>query len=358
MPSDSPVLVDVVETPEEAGRLEIPPLIVRTTLAAVLPGEGPVSVDRIGEGHSNATFSVSRGGARWILRRPPRPPYDPRAHDVLREFRMLTALADSAVPVPVPVMACQDTHPIGAPFYIMEPVDGMVIRERIPRQYANTADLRMLADELINALVALHEVNVDGVGLNGLAPPSGYLERQMQLWSGQLSRMTWRRIDALHETEALLRGNVPVSQALAIVHGDYKIDNIIWAPEGQPRLLAIVDWEMATLGDPLADLGFLTALWSEAGDPEGLLIGLFPRIDGEARLPSSEALIERYAEQSGLDVGHLGWYRALAMWKLTILLEVSYGRHLAGTADDPFFERLEAGLPRLAEHALALARQA
>jgi aminoglycoside phosphotransferase (APT) family kinase protein len=358
MPSEPAVLVDIVETPTEAGRLEVPPLIVRETLADVLPGEGPITVARIGEGHSNATFAVSRGGARWILRRPPRPPYDARAHDVLREFRMLEALTGSAVPVPTPVMACSDAGPIGAPFYVMEPVDGVVIRERIPDRYANGADLEALADELIDGLLALHEVNVDAVGLDGLAPPAGYLERQLQLWSGQLSRLTWRRLDALHETEALLRGDVPVSQTRAIVHGDYKIDNVIWAPEGRPRLLAIVDWEMATLGDPLADLGFLTALWSEAGDPEGLMLGLFPGIDGEARFPSAEALAHRYAEQSGLGVDRLGWYRALAVWKLTILLEVSYGRHLAGTADDPFFERLESGLPRLAEHALALARQA
>jgi aminoglycoside phosphotransferase (APT) family kinase protein len=358
MPSKRPVLVDIVETSAEAGQLEIPPLIVRTALADALPGEGPITVARIGEGHSNGTFAVSRGRARWILRRPPRPPYDARAHDVLREFRMLKALTGSAVPVPTPVIASDDPGPIGAPFYVMEPVDGEVIRERIPDRYANAADLAALADELIDALLALHEVNVDAVGLDGLAPPSGYLERQLQLWSGQLSRLTWRRLDALHETEALLRGDVPVSQARAIVHGDYKIDNVIWAPEGRPRLLAIVDWEMATLGDPLADLGFLTALWSEAGDAEGLLLGLFPRIDGEARFPSAEALIQRYAEQSGLEMDRLGWYRALAIWKLTILLEASYGRHRAGTADDPFFERLDAGLPKLAEHALALARQA
>jgi aminoglycoside phosphotransferase (APT) family kinase protein len=356
MSFNPPALVDVVESPEEAASLAVAPLIVRSTLADALPGLGPVTVERIGEGHSNATFSVRRGDARWILRRPPRPPYEPRAHDVLREYRMLSALADSVVPVPETILACDDPGPIGAPFYLMNAVDGIVIRERVPSRYAEAGDGDALADELVDGLVALHGVDWDAVGLQDLAPHAGYLDRQLRQLGGQLRRTGPRRLDALYETEALLRRRIPASQATTIVHGDYKIDNVMWAPEGPPRLVAIVDWEMATLGDPLADLGFLTAVWSESGDPDGLLLGLAPAIDAGARLPATDRLITRYARRSGRTVEDLGWYQTLGIWKLTILLEASYGRHLAGIANDSFFERLDEGLPRLAQYALELAR--
>jgi aminoglycoside phosphotransferase (APT) family kinase protein len=354
---DSPGLVDVVETPAEAAQLAVPPLIVRSTLARALPGAGPISVKRIGYGHSNATFEVQRGESRWILRRPPRSPYERRAHDVLREHRLLVALATSTVPVPKPVLVCDDVALIGAPFYLMDAVDGVVIRERIPASFSHDGNLNVLAYEMVDALVELHGVDWREVGLDRLAPHSGYLERQLRIWAGQFARTTLR-LHALHETEALLRERVPVSRETTIVHGDYKMDNLIWATEARPRVLAIVDWEMATLGDPLTDIGFLTAMWSGSGDPERLLLGLAPAIPSGVQVPASVDLASRYAERSGRDLERLAWYQAFGIWKLTVLLEVSFGRHLSGTTDDPFFEVLGDGLPRLAEHALELAHLA
>ena len=349
------MLVDVVETPEEAAALEVPPLVVRQNLAAAIPGAGPLEVERLGEGHSNITFLVTRGADRWVLRRPPRPPLPPTAHDVLREYRVLSALAGAEVRTPKPVMACKDVEVIGAPFYLMELVEGAVVRHALPAELDNPAERRRIAEELVDALVELHAVDWRACGLEDFGKPTGYVERQVRRWTGQWEQNRTRELSAIEQVGGWLAANVPDSPAATIVHGDYKLDNVILAPGAPARVAAIFDWEMATIGDPLADVGYMAATYVERDDPNEGLLGISRTTRAEG-FPSRAELIARYEARSGRSMGNLPWYQALALWKLAILLEGSYKRLLAGTTDDPFFELLDEGVPLLAEQALAVTR--
>lgn len=315
----------------------------------------PVRLERVRGGHSNETFYVTRGSHEWVLRRPPRGPLLPTAHDVAREYRVLTALADTPVPVPQPTLLCADTDVIGAPFYLMERVHGVVIRAALPPDFEADESSRLaLGYELIDRLADLHAVDWKAVGLGDFGKPQGYLERQLRRWTGQLDASRNRPLPDLDAVTTWLAANVPESGPASIVHGDYRIDNAMFAPEPPARMLAIFDWEMATLGDPLADLGYLLSFWQEAGDPAMDLGDAAWRITALPGFATRAQLVARYAERTGRQMEHVAFYVALAIWKLAILLEGSYRRHLAGTTDDPFFATLDLGVPALARRALAV----
>lgn len=346
------------------GRKTLPPLVdeaaLRAYLARELPGSGggemPLAIERIRGGHSNETFYVTRGEERWVLRRPPRGPLLPTAHDVAREYRVLRALAGTTVPVPRPLLLCEDTSVLGAPFYLMERVDGVVIRDTLPPAFEReVAARRGLADALVDALADLHAVDYTAVGLGDFGKPQGYLERQLRRWTGQLDASRNRPLPDLDAVTDWLRAHVPESPPATIVHGDFRIDNVMFAPEPPARVLAIVDWEMATIGDPLADLGYMLSFWPEAGDPEmGGLGDASWRVSALPGFPTRREIVRRYAERTGREMRDINFYVALAIWKLAILLEGSYKRHLAGTTDDPFFATLGEGIPALARRALAV----
>jgi aminoglycoside phosphotransferase (APT) family kinase protein len=192
------------------------------------------------------------------------------------------------------------------------------------------------------------------VGLGDLGKPSGYLERQLRRWTGQLDASRTRLLPDLDAVTTWLREHLPESGPATIVHGDYRLDNVMYAPDAPARIVAIFDWEMATLGDPLADLGYLLSFWREAGDPEPGLQDDAWRITGLPGFSTRAELVAHYAERTGRRMDHVAFYVALAIWKLAILLEGSYSRHLAGTTDDPFFEMLGTGIPALARTALAV----
>jgi aminoglycoside phosphotransferase (APT) family kinase protein len=338
----------------------LPPLVdeqaLAEFLAANLPGEGDVTVHRHQAGHSNETFFVRRGDDEWVLRRPPRGAFLPSAHDVLREYRVLDALKDTAARVPRTVISCEDESVIGAPFYLMEKVDGVVIRQQLPELFTEEHRAR-IGDELVDALVELHSVDPASCGLDTLAKPQGYLERQLKRWTGQLElTMPFSRpMPDLERIGGWLATNRPESQKTAVVQGDYKLDNVMFAPETPARLIAILDWEMSTLGDPLADLGWMISFWREAGDDTGDLFADTTRGTEQPGFRTRDELISRYTDATGLDTDKLEWYVVLAIWKLAILLEGSYARHLAGMTDDPFFAQLEHGVPALANKALEIA---
>lgn len=321
-----------------------------------LPGEGAFTVERHRAGHSNETFFVGRSGQHWVLRRPPRGAFLPTAHDVLREHRVLSALAGTPVRVPRTVLACDDEEVIGAPFYLMEKVDGLVVRDLLPGYVEDDAAERLrMGEELVDALAELHEVDWQAAGLQGWGGPAGYLERQVRRWGGQLELATrfTRPLPDLVRTGAWLAEHVPESPPSTIVHGDYKNDNVVFSAEPPARLLAVLDWEMSTIGDPLADLGWLLFFWRDADDPGDIdLQGLGPVLG--PGFASRAELAARYRERTGRTTGDLTWYLVLANWKLAILLEGSYARHLAGVTDDPFFAQLEEGVPALAARALGL----
>lgn len=337
------------------------PLVNAEALAEYLDGAlpetrgTPLSVERIRGGHSNETFFITRGGQEWVLRRPPRGPLLPTAHDVAREYRVLSALVPTPVPVPRPVLLCSNTDVIGAPFYLMERVHGVVIRASLPPGFERDKSARAgLGIELIDRLADLHAVDWQAVGLSDFGKPQGYLERQLRRWTGQLDASRNRPLPDLDAVTEWLANNLPECGAATIVHGDYRLDNAMYAPEPPARILAIFDWEMATLGDPLADLGYLLSFWQEPGDLALELGDAAWRVTSMPGFSTRAQLVARYAERTGRKMEHVAFYVALAIWKLAILLEGSYRRHLAGTTDDPFFATLDHGVPALAQRALAV----
>lgn len=342
---------DVVATHEEAAQLELPPLIVLEALDPFLPGDGPMTVERLGSGHSNETFKVSRDGGSWALRRPPRPPIPPTAHDVVREYRILSALGEHEIKAPRPVAVCEDPAIIGAPFYLMELVPGSVVRGRMPPEFDNPDGRRAAIEEFVDALVDIHNARWRGSDLEKVGRPSGYLDRQLRRWNQQWEHNRTREVPGIDEIGAWLGAHRPASTETTLVHGDYKLDNAIYHHGAPPRLAAIIDWEMATLGDPLADLGLLCATYLEPGEQPDPVLGFSPATAAEGA-PTRREIVDRYAHRSGREVRDLAWYEVLALWKIAILLEGSYKRYLAGTTSDPFFALLTDGIPRVAAAAL------
>jgi len=336
---------------------QLPPLVVeenlRDYLAAELGAAPDLEVERHQAGHSNETFFLRVNGREYVLRRPPRGAFLPSAHDVGREYRVLTALRDTPVRVPRTLLCCEDEDVIGAPFYVMERVRGVVIRDELPGFLIEEHRAQM-GDELVDALVELHAIDLDTLDLDDFGRPTGYLERQLRRWTGQLE-LTLPFTRPLPDLERLgdwLRDNLPSSPPTTLVHGDYKLDNVMYASDTPARLIAILDWEMSTFGDPLADLGWMSVFWL---DPDDDAEGVFARTTQVTTLPGfqrRDALVQRYAQATGRDVVALPWYQVLAIWKLAILLEGSYARHLAGMTDDPFFAEMEYGVPGLARRAL------
>jgi aminoglycoside phosphotransferase (APT) family kinase protein len=350
--------VTIVDTPEEAAALELPPLLVRRPLEAFMDahglGTGPVDAEPIGEGHSNVTFLVRRDGGAWVLRRPPRPPLPPSAHDVLREARLLQALREQPARTPVVLATCGDPGVIGAPFYVMARVEGDVITTSVPAALDDEAQRRRIAEELVDALAEVHAVDWRACGLEGYGKPTGYLERQLRRFSGLWEHNRTRDLPALDRVTAWLGDHRPESPDATIVHGDYRLGNTMLAPGAPARLVAIFDWELATIGDPLADVGYLVATWAQPGDPEDVPFS-FGDVTRRPGFPSREELIARYEEATGRSMSDLRWYTTLALWKAAVFLEGSYKRRLAGTTEDPFFDTLARGVPAIAERAWAVA---
>jgi aminoglycoside phosphotransferase (APT) family kinase protein len=328
-------------------------------VAADGAGDGPIEIERHLAGHSNETFFVRLDGRLYVLRRPPRGAFLPTAHDVGREYRILSALAETSVRAPRPFLMCDDASVIGAPFYLMERVEGAVIRNALPDAFEEDVGCRQgIGEELVDALVELHAVDWRAVGLDGFGKPSGYLERQLKRWTGQLAltEPLTRPLDDLHRVGRWLEEHIPAGGEVTVVHGDYKLDNVAYRHDPPARLVAILDWEMSTLGDPLADVGWMLSFWRDATDPRASILDdqTVTMLPG---FQSREDLSARYEARSGRRTGDLAFYMALAVWKLAILLEGSYARHLAGVTDDPFFDGLEAGVPALAGMALSLTHQ-
>jgi aminoglycoside phosphotransferase (APT) family kinase protein len=347
---------DVVATAGEAAALERPPLLVLEPLAAFLDehaiGDGELDVAPIGDGHSNVTFEVRRSGAHVVVRRPPRPPYPPSAHDVLREAGLLLALGGAGVRVPRVLATCEDSAVLGAPFYVMEHVEGHVVTQTLPAALDADGARAAIATELVNGLAELHAVDYEAAGLGGFGRPDGYLERQLRRFGSIWQERRTREVPDVDRTAAWLADRVPASRDASVVHGDFRLGNVILAPSAPARLVAILDWEMSTLGDPLADLGYLVASWARPGDEDTPMLALseVTRQDG---FPERDELEHAYATVTGRDVDGLGWYEVLALWKSAIFLEASYARFLEGTTDDPYFATLDEGVPALGRAAAA-----
>jgi aminoglycoside phosphotransferase (APT) family kinase protein len=342
---------DLVRTYEEVAPDAREPLLVLQPLsdflrANGLPADASLGATPIGDGHSNVTFELSTG---VVLRRPPRGPLPPSAHDVLREARLLRALEPTAVRAPRVLAVCADEAVIGAPFYVMEKVEGNVVTDRLPAELDNPEQRARIAEELIDALVELHAVDWTAVGLEGFGKPSGYLERQLRRFTGLWEHNRTREIAEVEEVGAWLAANLPVSPPATIVHGDYRLGNTILAPGAPARLVAILDWEMATIGDPLADVGYLMLHWIEADDPAGkFVLQNVTRLPG---FPSRAEMLARYEELSGRSMQSLSWYVTLALWKAVVFMEGNYKRAVSGSTDDPYLKSFGEGVLELARRA-------
>lgn len=346
---------DIVRTPEEAQANSRPPLLVLEPLVAFLDahglGDGEVRATPIGEGHSNVTYLVQRGETKLVLRRPPRPPLPPSAHDVLREARLLRALRDTPARVPDVLAVCEEETTIGAPFYVMELVEGEVIVSSVPEALDNPAERRGIGEQLIDALVEIHAVDWRVAGLEDFGKPTGYLERQLRRFSGLWELNKTREIPSVETVGTWLAEHVPDSGPATIVHGDYRLGNTLFAEETPARLAAVLDWEMATIGDPLADLGYLCMMWTEASDPVGGLREQLGRVTRAEGFPTRGELIARYEERSGRSMSNIRWYTTLAVWKSIVFMEGNYKRAIAGTTDDPYLAQFGEGVLELAQRA-------
>jgi aminoglycoside phosphotransferase (APT) family kinase protein len=283
---------------------------------------GPLTATVISGGRSNLTYRVAGDAGSVVVRRPPLGHVLPSAHDMSREYRVISALSAIGFPVAKPLLLCTDPEVIGAPFYVMEYVDGVVLRGSARQPDPTTA--RRCGEALVDLLVRLHGVDHEAVGLGDFGRPEGYLERQVRRWHQQWERSQTRELPLLEEVAARLAKEIPHSTRAGIVHGDYRLDNVMFDPE-LVRILAVMDWEMATIGDPLADVGLLGA-----------------------------ELAARYAAATGLDVAHLNWYVALGNYKLAIIGEGIHARYLQGKTVGEGFEAFGPSVPVLIERAAAV----
>ena len=347
---------DIVRTSAAAAANEREPLLVLEPLIEFLGGAGleapaDLSATPIGDGHSNVTFALSTG---VVLRRPPRGPLPPSAHDVLREARLLRALGATAVRSPEVLAVCEDPGVIGAPFYVMERIAGDVITDSVPPALDSPEQHGRIAEELIDALVELHATDWEGAGLGGFGKPTGYLERQLRRFNGLWEHNRTRELPEFEQVGGWLASRIPESPPATIVHGDYRLGNTMFAAGAPARLIAIFDWEMATIGDPLADVGYMLMQWTEPGD----VLGKFNLNNVTLRpgFPTRAELTARYEERSGRSVQALDWYVTLALWKAVVFMEGNYKRALAGSTDDPYLKSFGEGVIEIADRALAVTR--
>jgi aminoglycoside phosphotransferase (APT) family kinase protein len=336
-----------------------PPLLVLEPLRGFLDehnlGAGEIRAEPIGEGHSNVTYLIERDSnpthPQLVLRRPPRPPLPPSAHDVLREARLLTALEPTPARVPKVLAVCDDEELIGCPFYVMERVEGEVIVSHTPTALDTPEQRRRIGEQLIDALVEIHAVDWQAAGLEGFGKPTGYLERQLRRFGGLWDLNKTREIPAVERVKTWLAEHMPASGPATIVHGDYRLGNTMFAELAPAQLVAVFDWEMSTIGDPLADVGYMCMFWTEAADPEGDLREHLGRVTRAEGYPTREELIARYEQRSGRSMRDLRWYVTLALWKSVVFMEGNYKRAVAGTTDDPYLKQFGDGVLELARQA-------
>lgn len=321
---------------------------LRGLLDAERPGlvHGPLTGRLIEGGRSNLTYTVTDGTARWVVRRPPLGHVLATAHDMKREHRVISALHPTAVPVPRPLLLCEDVEVLGAPFYVMEFVDGTPYRTAEQLAPLGPGRTRDAVLGLVDTLVALHAVDPAEVGLADFGRPEGFLDRQLRRWGKQLDASRNRELAGIDELHAALGRALPHSPAPTVVHGDYRLDNVLIGEDD--RIEAILDWEMSTLGDPLTDLGLLVMYSAPLELPDSPI----STTASAAGHPDPAEIVERYAARSGRDVSDVAWYTAFAWFKLAVILEGIHYRYTLGQTVGAGFDRIGDLVPFFIEHGL------
>lgn len=317
--------------PARAGE-ELPVEALRSWLADRLPGVAALTVEQFPGGHSNLTYLLRTPAGEWVLRRPPLGPVAAKAHDMGREARVLQAIHPYYPPAPAVVAVCDDPAVIGAPFFIMERRHGVVVRSGLPSAYRSLPDAPgRISRALIDGLARLHAIDVHATGLVALGRPEGFLQRQVDGWTDRWYRALGEPLPAMDPVITWLRAGKPASRAVAIVHNDYKLDNVMLDPADPGRLVAVLDWEMTTIGDPLADLGLTLTYWCL---PEARRVA---GMEGSQGWWDRDRMVARYTELTGLSVDGLPWYEVLGIFKLAVIIQQIYARYLTGQTRDPRF---------------------
>ena len=334
----------------------LPAAPAREWVRRTIPGadvSGPWRPEVIAGGLSNITYRLPLPSGNLILRRPPTGHLLPRAHDMGREYRVLLALAATGVPVPAPLGFCADPDVIGAPFYLMPEVPGDVLRTREDTGRLAITQRREIAARLAETLATLHAVDPVTIGLGDFGRPGSYCQRQLATWGAQWERSRTRDLPDMARLLAALAARIPErDSATSVVHGDYRLDNVIVDLHGPPRIAAVLDWELSTLGDPLADLCTTMAYWHDEGDAERDEIPVAAGVTAWPGFPSAAGFAELYAQASSREVRDLGFYLALGTMKLAVILEGVHARHLTGQASGPGYATAGAAVPVLVARGL------
>jgi aminoglycoside phosphotransferase (APT) family kinase protein len=319
--------------------------------AANVPGAtgAALTATLIAGGRSNLTYTVSDGTTEWVLRRPPLGHVLPTAHDMAREARVMGALRDTDVPVPLVLGFCEDLEVNGAPFYVMEKVDGIIHRDARSLAALTADEAGRVSRALVDVLADIHAVDYVAVGLGDFGRPDGYCERQVRRWGEQWERSRTREIPAVDELARRLRAALPRSGAPTIVHGDYRLDNTMMALDDPGRIVAVLDWEMSTLGDPLADLGLFLLYW---GQSDAQVIATGSAIGTQEGFLDHDGIVDAYAARSGRDLSQLDWYEVFAAYKLAIIVEGINARFQMGKTLGEGFEAMGAMVAGLIDGAL------
>lgn len=325
-------------------------------LAAYLRGrlEGadqPLTVRQFGGGSANLTYLLDYGAHQYVLRRPPLGPVAPKSHDMAREYRVLSVLHQAFPYAPRAFLLCEDHDIIGATFFVMERRYGLVVRREVPAQYEAFPDApRQMSEALIDALADLHAVDYAALGLGTLGRPEGFIARQVEGWYGRWQAAKTHDLPEMDMLYEWLKAHLPPEGPAALVHNDYKLDNVMLDTNDPGRLIAIFDWDMSTLGDPLSDLGALLTYWTEPSDPPFMQKASMMPV-GDARFLTREQLVARYAQRSGRDVSQVRFYHVLGVYRLIVIAAQIYIRFLRGQTQDQRFTRFGDMIPLLAKSA-------
>lgn len=345
-------------TPDDIISVRSDEKLDEATLAAYLRGklsdsDNPLTIRQFGGGAANLTYLLDYGAVQYVLRRPPLGPVAASAHDMGREYRVLSVLWQAFPFAPQAYLFCDDPAIIGAPFFVMERRQGVVVRRSLPAVFAGQPDApRRMSEALVDALAAFHAVDYAALSLSDLGKPEGFVARQIEGWYRRWGAARTDDLPDMDRVHTWLRDNVPAAGSVSLVHNDYKLDNVMLAADDPGRVVAIFDWDMCTLGDPLADVGALLTYWTEPSDP--------PYLQATAMMPlggflSRDELVARYAAQSGRPVADIAFYHALGLFRLTVIVAQIYIRYARGQTQDARFAAMEPMIPLLARRAAEVA---